>query len=226
MIAKQNLKEQTPDNNDDYQSSDTSAEWFDGDSNSDSKAYGYGGYLSVRIGDILNNRYMIEQRLGFGHFSTVWLASDQLSTINSSRRWSALKIQKSAKHYFEAAQDEIELLTACKQKNNDTNYIVQMFDHFIIDSQNGKHMVFVFEVLGCNLLDLIKLYNYRGLPLAVVKKIAKEVLIGLNYLHEECSIIHTDLKPENVLISRTENINLEEVEKAKYFSFKKQYQRQ
>jgi serine/threonine-protein kinase SRPK3 len=33
-----------------------------------------------------------------------------------------------------------------------------------------------------------------------VKQITKQVLLGLDYLHRECGIIHTDLKPENVLI--------------------------
>ena len=67
-IAKSNLSsyhgaQQT--HADDYISSDTSAEWFDGDEDSDSKAYGPGGYLRVRIGDKLHNRYVIESKLGF-----------------------------------------------------------------------------------------------------------------------------------------------------------------
>jgi len=31
------------------------------------------------------------------------------------------------------------------------------------------------------------------------------VLIGLDYLHRFCGVIHTDLKPENVLLCLTEN---------------------
>jgi len=58
----------------------------------------------------------------------------------------------------------------------------------------------VFEVLGENLLGLIKRYQHRGVPQPIVKQIAKQVLLGLDYLHNECRIIHTDLKPENVLI--------------------------
>ena len=45
----------------------------------------------------------------------------------------------------------------------------------------------MFEVLGQNLLDLIKSYNYRGLPIAIVKKIARETLLGLDYLHSKCN---------------------------------------
>lgn len=58
----------------------------------------------------------------------------------------------------------------------------------------------VFEVLGENLLGLIKRYQHRGVPTHIVRQIAKQILLGLDYLHTECRIIHTDLKPENVLI--------------------------
>jgi len=61
----------------------------------------------------------------------------------------------------------------------------------------------VFEVLGSNLLDLIKKHNYKGIPLQIVKSICKQVLIGLDYLHTNCKVIHTDLKPENVLLYHT-----------------------
>ena len=50
------------------------------------------------------------------------------------------------------------------------------------------------------MLGLIKRWNHRGIPMPLVKQITKQVLLGLDYLHRECGIIHTDLKPENVLI--------------------------
>lgn len=61
-----------------------------------------------------------------------------------------------------------------------------------------------FEVLGKNLLSMIKKYDYRGIPLPVVRRIAKQLLLGLDYMHRVCGIIHTDLKPENVVFSLTE----------------------
>ena len=59
----------------------------------------------------------------------------------------------------------------------------------------------VFEIMGVNLLEVIKKYEYKGVPIPITRKIAKQCLIGLDYLHRMCKIIHTDLKPENVLLS-------------------------
>ena len=61
-----------------------------------------------------------------------------------------------------------------------------------------------FEVLGKNLLWLIKKYDYRGIPLPVVRRLTKQLLLGLDYMHNVCGIIHTDLKPENVVFALTE----------------------
>lgn len=49
------------------------------------------------------NRYVLIQKLGWGHFSTVWLAKDF-----KYENYVAVKIMKSAPHYIEAAYDEVE----------------------------------------------------------------------------------------------------------------------
>ena len=54
--------------------------------------------------------------------------------------------------------------------------------------------------MGVNLLEIIKRFNYRGAPIHLVRRMAKQILIGLDYLHRICHLIHTDLKPENILI--------------------------
>ena len=116
-------------------------------------------------------------------------------------------------------------------------HVVSLLDHFRHKGPNGSHVCtrlrftsksklltvhstrsgMVFEVLGENLLGLIKRYQVcanahhvsrsvlihpqnRGVPEHIVKQISKQVLLGLDYLHSHCGVIHTDLKPENVLI--------------------------
>jgi len=76
---------------------------------------------------------------------------------------------------------------------------LQMYDQFFHNAMHGRHSVMAFEVLGRNLLTLIKRFNYEGVPMPIVREITKQCLMGLDYLHRICGIIHTDLKPENVV---------------------------
>lgn len=59
-------------------------------------------YHPCHIGEVLINRYVLIQKLGWGHFSTVWLAKDFKYSS-----YVAIKIMKSAPHYLEASYDEV-----------------------------------------------------------------------------------------------------------------------
>jgi serine/threonine-protein kinase SRPK3 len=192
--------------------------------------YKIGGYHPVHIGEIMIDRYVIVQKLGWGHFSTVWLARDlQYNT------YVALKVQKSASHYLEAAYDEVEILDVIAKNTENKEWLksimkytgkeltgneilseychnVMLLNSFMHNGPNGKHFIMVFEILGVNLLEIMKRYDYKGIPIPLVRKIAFQVLMGLDYLHRICHIIHTDLKPENVIVSLSRQ-ELEEIMK-------------
>lgn len=160
--------------------------------------YCKGGYHPVKIGDLFNNRYNVIRKLGWGHFSTVWLCWDL-----TKKMFVALKVVKSASHYTETALDEIKLLKCVRESDSSDplrERTVMLLDDFKIHGVNGTHVCMVFEVLGHNLLKFIIRNNYQGMPLENVKLMMKQVLEGLHYLHTKCKIIHTDIKPENVLV--------------------------
>ncbi|XP_026162462.1 SRSF protein kinase 1b [Mastacembelus armatus] len=174
----------------------------DDDEQEDPNDYCRGGYHHVKIGDLFNGRYHVIRKLGWGHFSTVWLAWDI-----QEKCFVAMKVVKSAEHYTETALDEIKLLKSVRNTDpSDPNRekVVQLLDDFKISGMNGTHVCMVFEVLGYHLLKWIIKSNYQGLPLPCVKSIIQQVLQGLDYLHTKCRIIHTDIKPENILLTVNE----------------------
>uniref|UniRef100_A0A8K9VE21 non-specific serine/threonine protein kinase n=1 Tax=Oncorhynchus mykiss TaxID=8022 RepID=A0A8K9VE21_ONCMY len=174
----------------------------DDEEQEDPNDYCKGGYHHVKIGDLFNGRYHVIRKLGWGHFSTVWLAWDI-----QVKRFVAMKVVKSAEHYTETAVDEIKLLRSVRNTDPDDpkrEMVVQLLDDFKISGVNGTHVCMVFEVLGHHLLKWIIKSNYQGLPLPCVKSIIRQVLQGLDYLHTKCEIIHTDIKPENILLTVNE----------------------
>ncbi|KAG8801978.1 serine/threonine protein kinase, CMGC group [Serendipita sp. 405] len=115
----------------------------------------------------------------------------------------ALKVVKSAARYTETALDEIKLLQrliSSDPTHPGRSHVISFLDHFRHKGPNGNHVCMVFEVLGENLLGLIKRHQTKGVPIGLVRQISKQILLGLDYMHRACGVIHTDLKPENVLI--------------------------
>ena len=202
--------------------------------------YKVNGYHPVHIGEVLLERYIIMQKLGYGHFSTAWLALD-----TKYGNYVAIKIQKAAQQYIDAAYDEVEILQELGKHNFDKEWIaslkeyykdekdklddikktenskvVQLLNSFIYHGQNGRHFCMVFEIVGVTLLELIKRYNYKGIPLPYIRIITKQILIGLDFLHRMCHIIHTDLKPENVLVCLTKD-ELKEIQSSGHLNIQK-----
>lgn len=55
----------------------------------------------------------------------------------------------------------------------------------------------VFHEYGFNFADVLKMNNC-GFPLRLVQSLFKNILKAVNFIHEN-GIIHTDLKPQNIL---------------------------
>ncbi|KAI9791148.1 MAG: hypothetical protein M1835_000514 [Candelina submexicana] len=154
------------------------------------------GYHPVHFGDLLcSGRYRIIHKLGFGSFSTVWLARD---TTVEKPKYVALKIIVAE---LRGQSSELKVLQhLARQPSNDPglSHLLGLSDHFEEEGPNGLHDVLVLEVVGPSLKDVHYLLNVR-----LIKTMAFQVISAIACLHR-CGVGHGDLHPGNVAIQMTD----------------------
>lgn len=163
-------------------------------------------YSDDLIGKIVNNQYIIVKYLGRGSFSKVWMVLDVIEDI-----YYALKIQDY--RYREEIDNEIKYIKLfqkdyIKMENgeillkNEFNFtdikLGLMKDNFIIKNGNKDCRCLLMELLGVSIDNLCYDENNEILTTKIVKKIIKDILLGLEVLHKN-QILHTDLKMDNIL---------------------------
>ncbi|NWY11627.1 SRPK kinase, partial [Aphelocoma coerulescens] len=156
-----------------------------------------GGHHAMKEGEIFNTQYQVLHKLGCGTFATVWLCQDM-----RRKKQVAVKVLKSREGFAETARDEVAFLrcvSCMKKKDLAGENIVCLLDDFRMIGENGFHIL-LWRALGPSLRCLMGNYTAQGLPLPFVKKSLQQVLAGLHFLHKCCRIIHTDIKPENILL--------------------------
>ena len=127
--------------------------------------------------------------MGTGAFAQVWLCRD----LRKGRQV-AVKVLKSDSFVTEMGEEEAEFLANLTKTGKEE--ILRLLDQFVMDGPNGRHVCLVTELCGPCLLDILP---KKGMCLSNVKQIMSQVLAGLHFLHSQ-RIIHTDIKPENVLL--------------------------
>ncbi|PHT87065.1 Serine/threonine-protein kinase AFC2 [Capsicum annuum] len=111
----------------------------------------------------------------------------------------AIRIVRGMKKYRDAAMIEVEMLQQLGKHDNGGNRCVQIRNWF--DYRN--HICIVFEKLGPSLYDFLRKNNYRLFTIDLVREIGKQLLDCVAFMHDLC-LIHTDFKPENILLTSFE----------------------
>jgi serine/threonine-protein kinase SRPK3 len=150
--------------------------------------YRKGGFHPIHIDDVLQNRYRIVNKMGYGAYSTVWLVHDL-----NSERCAALKVlaAETSKEVSEVAI--LRHLNQCQLSGRGSNgreFLMEYLDAFKVEGPNGTHQCIVTEVLGPSIgADVEEIYGEERYPIEVAKKLVAQVIRGVAYLHS-CGIIH------------------------------------
>ncbi len=160
---------------------------------------GYGFDLSHLPKDFkIENRYRIEKKLGRGGFGTVYKAWD-----NNTDCWKALKVIDNIfyddKRVIADLKHETKLLMGLNSR-----YVVRIWD---IHLSGEIRFIDMEYIEGGDLEDLLLTFPNRKIPEDKVTKLIKQISKGMADIHKH-RIIHKDLKPQNIMLTKSGNIKI------------------
>ncbi|KAK3899013.1 kinase-like domain-containing protein [Staphylotrichum tortipilum] len=177
-----------------FQTNGTACEW--------GESYHPGGYHPVILGDILQDRYRIIRKLGYGAFSTAWLAVDLHSNCFAALKIAVANLDR------EAADHTVTLYGSLPR--GAAQHVIGLRDSFEVLGPNGRHLCLSLDPIGPHISTLLSQHaetHDRHLdpwdrrprfPTPVTRRVLRDALLGLRVLHAH-GIVHGDFHPGNIL---------------------------
>lgn len=145
----------------------------------DFEAYTVGGYHPTLIGDVFDGgRYKVVHKLGWGGYSTTWLARDQ-----DTERYVALKILVASETSKSREGDILRLLSNPVAAHKGQAFIPRLLNEFTFEGPNGRHICLVQEAAICTIADAKEDAGNFMFPAETARSIAAQLILGLAYLH-------------------------------------------
>ncbi|KAE8786975.1 Pkinase domain-containing protein [Hordeum vulgare] len=162
------------------------------------------GYYKYHLGEVLDGHYRITAGSGKGVFSTVVQAKDLKAGENDPEEV-AIKIicNDDTKERYKSGKREVSVLEKLSSADrDDKRHCVWFISSFMY----RDHLCLVLESLHMNLREVIKKFGRDiGLKLTAVRAYSKQLFIALKHL-KDCSILHCDIKPDNILVNGSKNL--------------------
>ena len=151
--------------------------WIDGAESLEK--YRPGGYHPVMIGDLLHDRYRIVDKLGYGGYSTVWLARD-----THLERYVAVKvgIANSLPHETKVLRALSVPTSVPSSVRAGLNSIPIPLDEFEVTGPNGTHPCYTTTPARCNLREVS---FSRLFPLDVARALLGGLILAVAYMHSQ-----------------------------------------
>lgn len=145
----------------------------------DLEDYTTGGFHPINIGDTFQNgRYEIIHKLGFGGYSTIWLARD-----NKLQHYVSLKVLAAS----EASNSSEAAIMHQLHPNPESKHLGQQFtprllDEFSLQGPNGTHTCLVQEPARCSVAASKEKSANFMFPVETARSIAAQLIMGLSYV--------------------------------------------
>lgn len=150
----------------------------------------------LKPGTILDDRYEIIDVVGTGGMSTVYRAKDE-----RLKRFVAIKVLKSD---YSSDQNFVSKFRAEAQSSAGLTHpnIVSVYD---VCEDDGRYFIVMELVEGITLKEYINLNGRLSMQQAIDFSI--QIASGLEAAHEH-HVIHRDIKPQNIIVSKSGNIKV------------------
>ncbi|TQN65402.1 Serine/threonine-protein kinase spk-1 [Colletotrichum shisoi] len=155
--------------------------------------YRPGGYHPIEIGARLRDRYIVVHKLGFGSYSTLWLARDE-----QLAKYVAIKVG-AADH----SSKEVDILSrfsarAVENVRLGGSLIPLILDRFTLNGPNGTHPCSVTAPARCNLAEVLE-PGSGPFQLCVARSLAAQLAMAVAYVHH-LGCVHGDIHMGNILL--------------------------
>ena len=104
------------------------------------------------------------------------------------------------KNETEELKKEIELFELIKE-NVGENYVNNIIKYYGFNCDDDANILFLEYATGDNLKKIIKLYG-GSLNEKLIRNYLKQILQGLNFLHNKLKVAHRDIKCSNILLDK------------------------